>query len=128
MPQFIKQNVAFNRLIVHGTLRKNRLERCVSVIASRQKLALADGASGARAEGGAVVVVLNTEGAEHALGSAAVHGVSARGPASSGGAAEVAAVVPGGAGVAAVGGGVGDGGSRPLRGEEGLEVNDVREL
>jgi len=99
-------------------------------------LAAADGAGGARAEaddgadgaGAGVGGVDDAEGAEHALGHAAVDGVLARGPGGLGGAAEVRAVVPGGAGVAVDAGRVGDLGGGPVRGEEGLEVGDVGEL
>ena len=99
----------------------------------RINLAEADGAGGARAERGAVVLVGDTEGAEHAGGlGVRLVGVSARGP-GGGGAAEVLAVVPGGGGEAASGSGVGDGAGGPHGLEErlgvhDLEVGDVREL
>ena len=111
-------------------VRRNATKRLV------KDLAAADGAGGARAEGddgansaGARVGGVNdAEGAEHALSLATVLGDGARGPGSLGGAAEVGAVVPGGGGVAVDGGRVRYLGRGPVRGEEGLEVQDVVEL
>jgi hypothetical protein len=101
-----------------------------------QHLAAANGACGARAEGdqgansagAGVGGVDDAEGAEHALSLTTVLGDLARGPGGLGGAAEVGAVVPGGGGVAVDGGRVRDLGRGPVRGEEGLEVQDVVEL
>merc|ERR1740117_402029 len=78
-------------------------------------------------KGRAVVVILDTRGAEGA-NAAIVGSVSSRGPGGLGGTAEVGAVVPGGAGEATVGRSLRDGGGGPLRGEEILEMRDVLEL
>jgi hypothetical protein len=80
----------------------------------------------------AVVLIIDTEGTEHAAGGGGVgvDGVSARGPGGVGGATEVGAVVPCGGGEGAdAGGSVGDGGSGPGGREvEGLEVGEIGEL
>ena len=82
----------------------------------------------------AVVLIVDTEGAEKAAGggSVGVDSVGAGGPGGLGGSTEVRAVVPGGGSEGAGEGGiVGDGGSGPHGGEgsgELREVGDVGEL